>query len=132
MLLPELKQLAGGLGIKGAGTMRKGQLIEAIQAAQGGAPKPAEKAPDKTAEKTAGGGSKAERNRSGDAVPSRSEEPREERSDRQDRDHRDENRDDRGQQDRAKRDDNRDNRDDRGQQDRGNRDDNRDSRRRDN
>jgi transcription termination factor Rho len=39
MLLPELKQLAGGLGIKGAGTMRKGQLIEAIQAAQGGSPK---------------------------------------------------------------------------------------------
>jgi transcription termination factor Rho len=39
MLLPELKQLAGGLGIKGAGTMRKGQLIEAIQAAQGGGSK---------------------------------------------------------------------------------------------
>jgi transcription termination factor Rho len=44
MLLPELKQLAGGLGIKGAGTMRKGQLIEAIQAAQGSAPKSAENA----------------------------------------------------------------------------------------
>ncbi|MPZ62268.1 MAG: transcription termination factor Rho [Propionibacteriales bacterium] len=36
MLLPELKQLAGGLGIKGAGQMRKSQLVEAIQAAQGG------------------------------------------------------------------------------------------------
>ncbi|MDP3968777.1 MAG: Rho termination factor N-terminal domain-containing protein, partial [Nocardioides sp.] len=34
--LPELKQLAGGLGIKGTGGMRKGQLVEAIQAAQGG------------------------------------------------------------------------------------------------
>jgi transcription termination factor Rho len=36
MLLPELKQLAGGLGIKGAGTMRKGALVDAIKAAQGG------------------------------------------------------------------------------------------------
>ena len=36
MLLPELKQLAGGLGIKGVGGMRKSQLIDAIRAAQGG------------------------------------------------------------------------------------------------
>jgi transcription termination factor Rho len=36
MLLPELKQLAGTLGIKGAGAMRKSTLIEAISAAQGG------------------------------------------------------------------------------------------------
>jgi transcription termination factor Rho len=36
MLLPELKQMAGGLGIKGAGGMRKSQLIEAIKAAQAG------------------------------------------------------------------------------------------------
>jgi len=35
MLLPELKQLAGGLGIKATG-MRKGPLIEAIKTAQGG------------------------------------------------------------------------------------------------
>jgi transcription termination factor Rho len=35
MLLPELKQLAGTLGIKGAGAMRKSALIEAIGAAQG-------------------------------------------------------------------------------------------------
>ncbi len=35
MLLPELKQLAGGLGIKATG-MRKGDLIEAIKAAQSG------------------------------------------------------------------------------------------------
>ncbi len=35
MLLPELKQVAGGLGIKGAGRMRKSQLIEAIASAQG-------------------------------------------------------------------------------------------------
>ena len=37
MLLPELKQLAGGLGIKATG-MRKGDLIEAIKAAQSGGP----------------------------------------------------------------------------------------------
>ncbi|MGA9748944.1 MAG: transcription termination factor Rho [Nocardioides sp.] len=36
MLLPELKQLAGSLGIKGAGGMRKPQLVEAIRAAQSG------------------------------------------------------------------------------------------------
>ncbi len=36
MLLPELKQMAGGLGIKGAGGMRKSQLIDAIKAAQSG------------------------------------------------------------------------------------------------
>ncbi len=33
-LLPELKQIAGGLGIKGAGSMKKAQLVEAIRAAQ--------------------------------------------------------------------------------------------------
>lgn len=36
MVLPELQQIAAGLGIKGVGKMRKGALIEAIQAAQGG------------------------------------------------------------------------------------------------
>jgi len=36
MLLPELKQLAGTLGIKGTGALRKGQLIEAIKATQAG------------------------------------------------------------------------------------------------
>lgn len=35
-LLPELKQIAGGLGIKGAGAMKKAQLVEAIRAAQSG------------------------------------------------------------------------------------------------
>ncbi|MBA3528028.1 MAG: transcription termination factor Rho [Propionibacteriaceae bacterium] len=34
MVLPELKQLATTLGLKGAGAMRKGQLIEAIRSAQ--------------------------------------------------------------------------------------------------
>src|SRR5918999_1634211 len=36
MVLPELKQLASTLGIKGTGAMRKGQLIAAIQAVQNG------------------------------------------------------------------------------------------------
>jgi transcription termination factor Rho len=35
MLLPELKQMAQSLGITGASTMRKGDLIEAIKAKQG-------------------------------------------------------------------------------------------------
>jgi transcription termination factor Rho len=35
-LLPELKQIAGGLGIKGARTMKKAQLIDAIREAQSG------------------------------------------------------------------------------------------------
>ena len=36
MVLAELQQLAAGLGIRGTGRMRKGQLIDAIKAAQGG------------------------------------------------------------------------------------------------
>ncbi|WP_375433417.1 transcription termination factor Rho [uncultured Friedmanniella sp.] len=36
MVLPELKQLASTLGLRGTGAMRKGQLIEAIRSAQGG------------------------------------------------------------------------------------------------
>jgi transcription termination factor Rho len=47
MLLPELKQMAGGLGIKGAGGMRKSQLIDAIKAVQsGGQPAGGTKAPE--------------------------------------------------------------------------------------
>ncbi len=38
MVLAELQQMAGGLGIKSTGRMRKSQLIEVIQAAQGGRP----------------------------------------------------------------------------------------------
>ncbi len=37
--MPELQQLAQGLGIPGAGRMRKGQLVEAIEARQGGGPR---------------------------------------------------------------------------------------------
>ncbi|MDP9823849.1 transcription termination factor Rho [Nocardioides massiliensis] len=60
LLLPELKQLAGGLGIKGAGGMRKGQLIEAIQAAQGGG-QPAQPEKKPLAEKPRGETPQAEK-----------------------------------------------------------------------
>ena len=36
MLLADLKQMAGGMGIAGAGKMKKAQLVEAIKAAQAG------------------------------------------------------------------------------------------------
>jgi len=36
MLLADLKQMAGGMGIAGAGSMKKAQLVEAIKAAQAG------------------------------------------------------------------------------------------------
>jgi transcription termination factor Rho len=39
LLMPELQRLAQTMGIPGAGRMRKGQLVEAIEARQGGAPK---------------------------------------------------------------------------------------------
>ncbi|HSA49790.1 MAG TPA: transcription termination factor Rho [Yinghuangia sp.] len=48
MVLAELQQIAAGLGISGTGRMRKSQLIEAIQAKQGGGEQPspaAESAP---------------------------------------------------------------------------------------
>ncbi len=50
MVLAELQQVAGGLGIKGTGRMRKSQLIEAITAAQGAGAAPTAVAP--TAEQT--------------------------------------------------------------------------------
>ncbi|MCF2531339.1 transcription termination factor Rho [Yinghuangia soli] len=44
MVLAELQQVAAGLGISGTGRMRKSQLIEAIQAKQGGGDAPAAEA----------------------------------------------------------------------------------------
>lgn len=41
MLIADLKSLAGGLGVAGAGSMKKAQLIEAIKVAQGGGGQPA-------------------------------------------------------------------------------------------
>jgi transcription termination factor Rho len=143
MLLPELKQLAGGLGIKGAGTMRKGQLIEAIQAAQGGGPKTADNTaakPDDRVEKTdgrrdEGRGDRAENrdgNRDGNRDDSRSENRdgnrdgnRSENRDDSRAENRGDNRSDNRSDNRG--DQNRDNRDNRGNRpdNRGNRDDNR-------
>ncbi|WP_374455771.1 transcription termination factor Rho [Nocardioides sp.] len=45
MLLADLKSMAGGLGIAGAGSMKKAQLVDAIKAAQSGAGAKAEQAP---------------------------------------------------------------------------------------
>jgi transcription termination factor Rho len=39
MVMPELQRMAQNLGIPGVGRMRKGQLIEAIEARQGGGPR---------------------------------------------------------------------------------------------
>ena len=39
LLMPELQRIAQTMGIPGAGRMRKGQLIEAIEARQGAAPR---------------------------------------------------------------------------------------------
>ena len=36
MLLADLKSMASGLGIRGVGSMKKAQLVEAIKAAQSG------------------------------------------------------------------------------------------------
>ena len=47
MVLPELQSMASGLGITGTARMRKSQLIEAIQAAQGGSRKPTTKPADR-------------------------------------------------------------------------------------
>jgi transcription termination factor Rho len=40
LLMPELQKIAQTMGIPGAGRMRKGQLVEAIEARQGGTPRP--------------------------------------------------------------------------------------------
>ena len=48
MLIADLKQMAGGMGIAGAKSMKKAQLVEAIKAAQGGGKaEPREKEPRK-------------------------------------------------------------------------------------
>ncbi len=64
MVLPELKQLASTLGLKGTGAMRKGQLIEAIQSAQSGhtnAVRSAVKAEAQPTMDTAAGATRVER-----------------------------------------------------------------------
>ncbi|MBO0845563.1 MAG: transcription termination factor Rho [Nocardioides sp.] len=118
MLLADLKKMAGGLGIRGASSMKKAQLVEAIKAAQSGAQS---------------GGSSADRStsNSGDASAARSDDrangagetrtaqrERSKEQDRPDGDQKREKRDDSDQR-REKRDDSdqgREKRDDSGQQ----------------
>ncbi|MGH3457651.1 transcription termination factor Rho [Aeromicrobium sp.] len=71
-VLAELQEIAGGLNISGASKMRKGELIDAIKAAQGGADKTAQAETDKPVQGGAGkareprGGAKSQ---SGDEAP---------------------------------------------------------------
>jgi transcription termination factor Rho len=48
MLLADLKSMAGGMGVPGAGSMKKAQLVEAIKAAQAGASSSGASAPKVT------------------------------------------------------------------------------------
>ncbi len=95
MLLPELKQLAGGLGIKATG-MRKGDLIEAIKAAQsggqsgGGQSRGQAKAATERSERPSQGDQNGRRGQDGDDQP-REEQSRRDRDDKQD-DKQDDNR----------------------------------------
>jgi transcription termination factor Rho len=52
MLLADLKQMAGGMGIAGAGSMKKAQLIEAIKAAQAGGKRSGDSKPQASKEET--------------------------------------------------------------------------------
>ena len=73
MLLPELRGVAGDLGIKGISGMRKGELIEAIRSQQSGGGKsssPAEQTPSKseaTVTDTAGSEAKSAETKNDDA-----------------------------------------------------------------
>jgi len=51
LLMPELQQIAQTMGIPGAGRMRKGQLVEAIEAKQGGGPRQEPAAAKQTSDK---------------------------------------------------------------------------------
>ncbi|PVG83532.1 transcription termination factor Rho [Nocardioides gansuensis] len=53
MLLAELKSMASSMGIRGAGSMKKAQLVDAIKAAQSGTAAPQQQAADKPAERPA-------------------------------------------------------------------------------
>jgi transcription termination factor Rho len=67
--MPELQRIAQSMGIQGAGRMRKGQLIEAIEARQGGAPKQEAGAANQGSEqRVASAGADATRLRKQDAM----------------------------------------------------------------
>jgi len=69
LLMPELQRIAQTLGIPGAGRMRKGQLIEAIEARQGGAPRQeAGAAKQGSAQRVASAGADSTRLRKQDAM----------------------------------------------------------------
>src|SRR4249919_860129 len=80
MLLPELKQLAGSLGIKGVGGMRKSALVDAITAAQSGAARPAAAdangASDRRATRHAESGDKVSRDDAGTPAESKTQDTR--------------------------------------------------------
>jgi transcription termination factor Rho len=121
MLLPELKQMAGGLGIKGVGGMRKSQLIDAIKAAQSGGQSGSESGANGSAASAPAASAPA----GVEARPERTDEPK--RVSRPDASA--EGQQDRNQDRNRNRGDNRDKNDDRdGAENRGNRDENRGSR----
>jgi len=68
LLMPELQRMAQSLGIQGAGRMRKGQLVEAIEARQGGAPKEPGAANQGSDQRVASAGADATRLRKQDAM----------------------------------------------------------------
>jgi transcription termination factor Rho len=72
LLLADLKSLAGGLGIRGAGSMKKAQLVDAIKAAQAGG-----QSGEQSAEARSGRSARAERPAGDDrpAEPERTTEP---------------------------------------------------------
>ncbi len=126
MLLPELKQLAGSLGIPGASTMRKGDLVAAITDKKGAgrSAKRDQGAAEKSAAKSADAPA-ADR-----AEKSATDEPRTERATRGDRNSNDRSNNDRG--DRNNGDRNNNDRGDRNNGDRNNNDRNNDRRDRNN
>jgi len=122
MLLVDLKAMAGGMGISGAGSMKKAQLVDAIKSAQGGqrpakakneAPAEQNKAQQEKKAQPEKAEQQTERRKAEDAPKRESEPERRERRERSDQDTRgrDNQRGDRTQQTRAQ-----------GNRDQGNRD----------
>jgi transcription termination factor Rho len=92
MLLADLKSMAGGLGIRGVGSMKKAQLVDAIKAAQSGGSNQSGQSRE-SGRSGRGGSDAAEAREQGDPD---SEQPREKKRDRP----QDESRQDDGQSDR--------------------------------
>ncbi|CUR61498.1 Transcription termination factor rho [metagenome] len=80
MLLADLKSMAGGLGIAGAGSMKKAQLVDAIKAAQSGGGAPASapasaQAPEQAPEQAPATGDQPAAAATGGDETARAEEP---------------------------------------------------------